>query len=158
MQFKFTAEVLVGLAVLVFAGVVYHGAANIPATPIYARVGPAVFPYWIAAAMAILGVALTFQGLRGGWSDEDPELKLPIDFRALAWIGAGLAVNILAIQDAGFTLASALMFACISRCFGSERPLADFGVGFALAAAAYLGFSEGLGINIGEGWLESLVF
>ena len=50
------------------------------------------------------------------------------------------------------------MFACVSRCFGSKRPLADFGVGLALAAFAYLGFSIGLGINIGEGVLEKLVF
>jgi putative tricarboxylic transport membrane protein len=158
MQFKFTAETLVGLAVLVFAGIVYHGAATIPATPLYARVGPAVFPYAIAACMAVLGVALIFQGLRGGWSDDDPELKLPIDVRALLWIGAGLAINALAIQELGFTLASALMFACIARCFGSERPAVDFGVGLALAATAYLGFAKLLGINIGEGWLESLVF
>ncbi|MFM7346467.1 MAG: tripartite tricarboxylate transporter TctB family protein [Tagaea sp.] len=158
MQFKFTAEVFVGLAVLVFAGVVYHGAASIPASPLYARVGPAVFPYAIAWCMAALGVALVYQGLRGGWSDDDPELKLPVDFRALAWLAAGLALNVALIQDLGFTLASALMFACISRCFGSERPAADFAVGFALAAAAYLGFSKALGINIGEGLLESLVF
>jgi hypothetical protein len=34
----------------------------------------------------------------------------------------------------------------------------DFAVGLTLASAAYLGFSKALGINIGEGWLESLVF
>lgn len=158
MNFKFTAETLVGLAVLAFAGVVYYGAASIPASPLYARVGPAVFPFAIAWCMAALGIALIVQGLRGGWSDEDPDTKLPVDFRALLWLGLGLAINLVAIQDLGFTLASAAMFACIARCFGSERPAVDFGVGFALAAAAYLGFSKALGINIGEGLLESLVF
>jgi putative tricarboxylic transport membrane protein len=158
MRFKLTAEAFVGLAVLAFAGIVYHGAASIPASPLYARVGPAVFPYAIAWCMAALGVALLFQGLRGGWSDDDPDTKLPVDIRSLAWLGLGLAINLAAIQDLGFTLASAAMFACIARCFGSTRPLADFGVGFALAAAAYLGFSKALGINIGAGLLESLVF
>jgi putative tricarboxylic transport membrane protein len=158
MQLKFTAEALVGVAVLVFAGIVYHEATNIPVSPLYARVGPSVFPFAISACMAAMGVALLVQGLRGGWSDDDPDLKLPIDLRALGWMAAGLAINALAIQAAGFTLASAAMFACISRCFGSERPVADFAVGLTLASVAYLGFSKALGINIGEGWLESLVF
>ncbi|MCM0018948.1 MAG: tripartite tricarboxylate transporter TctB family protein [Tagaea sp.] len=158
MRFKLTAETFVGLAVLAFAAIVYFGAAGIPASPLYARIGPAVFPYAIAACMAVMGALLTFQGLAGGWSDEDPDTKLPVDFRALMWLAIGLAINLVAIRDLGFTLASALMFACIARCFGSERPAADFGVGFALAAAAYLGFSKALGINIGEGLLESLVF
>ena len=158
MRFKITADVFVGLAVLIFAGIVYHGASAIPASPLYARVGPAAFPYAIAACLAVLGLALTYQGLRGGWSADDPELTLPVDVRALLWLGAGLAINALAIQDLGFTLAAAGMFVCISRCFGSERPLVDFGVGFALASAAYLGFSKALGINIGAGWLENLVF
>jgi len=158
MNFKLTADSWVGIAVLVFAGIVYYEAAQIPASPLYARVGPAVFPFFISGAMALLGVALLVQGLRGGWSHEDPELTLKPDWRAVFWVALGLGLNLATIADLGFTLASALMFACVSRCFGSKRPFADFGVGFALAAFAYLGFSVGLGINIGEGILEKLVF
>jgi len=158
MNLKITADTWVGLAVLVFAGIVYYEAAQIPVSPLYARVGPAVFPYIVAAALAALGVALTIKGLRGGWSHEDPELTLKPDWRAVFWVALGLGINLATIADLGFTLASALMFACVSRCFGSNRPLADFGVGFALAAVAYLGFSVGLGINIGDGILEKLVF
>jgi putative tricarboxylic transport membrane protein len=158
MQLKLTAEAFVGVVVLAFAGIVYNEATNIPVSPLYARVGPAVFPFAISACLAAMGVALLVQGLRGGWSEGDPDLKLPVDPRALGWMTAGLAINALAIQDVGFTLASAAMFACISRCFGSERPVVDFAVGLTLASAAYLGFSKALGINIGEGWLESLVF
>ena len=88
----------------------------------------------------------------------------PSQMRALSqadlvfWVALGLGINLATIADLGFTLASALMFACVSRCFGSKRPIADFGVGFVLAAISYLGFSVGLGINIGEGILEKLVF
>jgi len=60
------------------------------------------------------------------------------------------------IADLGFTLASTALFACTARCFGSTNPLKDVGLGFLLAVTAYLGFSKGLGINIGAGPLEAL--
>ena len=94
---------------LTLAGVVYWQAAIIPVSPIYAKVGPTVVPVITALALAVLGVLLLVAAWRGGWQSEE-EQALTIDRVALAWIAAGLVLNVLLIGPAGFTLASIILF------------------------------------------------
>lgn len=148
-------DLAVGACVLLFAGLVAYLASLIPVS-LYARVGPQVVPYAVAGGLALLGALLVAKALRGGWSGDDPELTMPVDWKSARWLGLGLALNLALIADLGFTLASTALFACTARCFGSTNPLRDVGIGFLLAITAYLGFSKGLGINIGAGPLEAL--
>ncbi len=153
---RLVPEVWVGVAVLVFAGIILQQSLAIPVSPLYARVGPTVIPYATAAALGVLGVFLLVAGLRGGWSDEDPDVALPVDWRSFRWLLLGLALNLALIDHLGFILSSSLLFVCTARCFGSRRPAVDFGIGFVLATVAFVGFSKGLGINIGSGPIEAL--
>ena len=59
-------EVCVGLFMVVFAVVVGFATAAIPQSA-YAKVGPAVVPWAVTAGLALFGVLLFIQGLRGGW-------------------------------------------------------------------------------------------
>ena len=77
-------ELCVGLSMLVFAAVVGFATAAIPAST-YARVGPAVIPWAVTAGLALFGVLLFVQGLRGGWEHES---GTPLDRRSLAWLSA----------------------------------------------------------------------
>jgi putative tricarboxylic transport membrane protein len=61
------------------------------------------------------------------------------------------------IGIAGFILASATLFVCTARAFGSARPLRDAGIGFAVALIAYIGFDRLLGYQIGDGLIENLI-
>lgn len=153
-------DTMVGAGVLALAAVVLAETARAPASPIYAKVGPAAFPYGVGAALAVLGVLLVVAGLRGGWRDAASEAEagigkpLPGPF---LWVAAGLLINAALIAWLGFVLASTLLFACIARGFGSRRAARDLAIGFALALLAYLGFAKLLAIRLGDGLIERLL-
>ena len=147
-------ELVIALGVLALAGVVYWQSASIPVSPIFAKVGPTVVPYLIAAVLAALGALLVLSAVRGGWQPLEEKESTP-DRAALAWIAAGLAFNAVLIGPLGFTLASTLMFTCVARGFGSQRPARDAALGLVMALASYFGFAKVLGINIGAGLVEN---
>jgi putative tricarboxylic transport membrane protein len=148
-------ETAIAAGVLVFAGIVWWQTTQIPVSPLYAKIGPTLFPYITAGGLAVLGVLLLVQALRGGWQPEE-EREVAIDWRALGYVTAGLIVNVAVIDWLGFTAASTAMFVLVARGFGSGRPLRDAAIGFATALAAYFGFAKALGVNIGAGVLERL--
>ena len=49
------------------------------------------------------------------------------------------------------------MFVCTARAFGSDQPIRDAAIGFALAVVAYVGFDRVLGYKIGSGIVEGLL-
>lgn len=149
-------ETVLGLGVMGLAAGAFWQAALIPVSPLYAKIGPTVFPYLGAALLLVLGALLVLQGLRGGWQPED-EKAVPPDWHALAPVAAGLVANVVLIGPLGFTLASTAMFALVARGFGSRAPLRDIAIGFVLALVAYFGFAGLLGVNIGMGPFERAV-
>ena len=149
-------ETLIALGTLAFAGLLLWQASEIPVSPLYAKIGPSLFPYFGAAALAALALMLLVQALRGGWQpDEEKELKA--DWRALAFVTAGLIANVALITHLGFTLASTVLFVLVAYGFGSRRPLRDATIGFVVALVAYFGFAKVLGVNIGAGFLERML-
>jgi putative tricarboxylic transport membrane protein len=146
-------ETIIASGVLVLGGVIYWQAASIPVSPIYAQVGPTIFPLITAAALGVLGVLLLISAFRGGWQTDD-EKELAPDYAALGWVAAGLVLNVLLIGPAGFTIASVILFVCVARGFGSRAILRDALIGAAFALIAYFGFAKTLGINIGSGLIE----
>jgi putative tricarboxylic transport membrane protein len=154
-------EFCVGIGMLAFAGLVGYGTAAIPQSA-YAKVGPAVVPWAITAGLVFFGVLLTIQSLRGGWEHES---GTTLDLRSLAWLSVGLILNLVLIDGVsmgettiiprvGFIVASTLMFFCTARAFGSDKPLRDGAIGFALSIIAYVGFDRVLGYQIGSGLIE----
>lgn len=146
-------ETVLGLGVVAFALIAAWQASVIPTSPLYARIGPTIFPRAAAALLFILGALLVVQGLRGGWQDQ-AEKDIPLDWRALSLVAAGLVANAALIGTLGFVLASTLMFTLVAAGFGSRRPWFDAPIGCALAMAAYFGFAGALGVNIGAGPFE----
>lgn len=148
-------DLLVGLAILGFAVVVGLQTAEIPTPSVYAKVGPKAIPWAVTGLLAVLGVLLTLQAFTGGLEHEDEHGAF--DLPSLGWLGLGLALNVGLIEQAGFIIASTLMFVCTARAFESRQPLRDAGIGFALALVAYVGFDRVLGYKIGTGLIESLI-
>jgi len=150
-------DLAVGLAVIVIAVAVGIQSMAIPVSPGYARVGPKVIPYIVAFGLLILGLVLSVQAWRGGWSEEAEDQAHPVDWRSLRWLVCGLVINVASIAWAGFVIASSLMFVCVARAFGSVRPARDLGIGVVVTVVAYLGFDKALGINIGAGLLGGIL-
>lgn len=127
----------------------------IPVSPIYARVGPTLFPWIASAGLLLLSLALLVQALRGGFAGVDDQLS--IDWPSLAWVATGLAANAVLIGTLGFVFAATVMFVCVARGFGSTRPGRDALIGAVVALTSYLGFEKLLGVNIGAGILEGMI-
>jgi putative tricarboxylic transport membrane protein len=149
-------EAAIGLGTLALAALAFRQTLAIPVSPLYAKVGPTVFPMITVGGLALFGALLLAAAFRGGWQDP-AEAQIAPDRAALALVGAGLLANVLLIGPAGFTVASTVMFTAVARGFGSRRLLRDAGLGFALALGAYFGFAKALGVNIGAGPLERLL-
>lgn len=150
-------ETAIAVAVILFAIVTLTQTLAIPVSPLYSRVGPTVAPTLVWIGLGALGLGLLRFAIRGGWQPvEEQEIKP--DYPALAWVAAGLLLNVLLIKFIGFTIASVIMFTLICRGFGSKRLMRDIGIGFALALIAYFGFSTALRIDIGRGPFEQAVF
>ena len=149
-------EFLIGLGLLACAAVVLWQTLSIPVSPLYSKVGPTVFPYMTTAGLVVLAVLLMVAAARGGWQP-DEEKETPTDWKALAFVAAGLIANVLLIQPLGFTAASVVMFVLVCFGFGSRHPLRDVLIALVLALAAYFGFARALGVNIGAGLIENLL-
>lgn len=149
-------ELIIGLGVVGFALLALWQTLSIPASPMYAKVGPTAFPYITVTGLALLGALLVVAALRGGWQPQE-EKETPIDWKGVSFVAAGLLANLVLIKPLGFTAASVVMFVLVCYGFGSRHPLRDGGIGLVLALAAYFGFAKALGVNIGAGVLERLL-
>jgi putative tricarboxylic transport membrane protein len=148
------AQLFVGAGVVALGLLVARQAMLIPVAPIYARVGPTVFPYLVAAALVLLGGLLAWQASSGQWGETDAETDAgPPDRRALAWLGIGLVLNVALIDLLGFVIASSILFVCTARAFGSRHLVRDALIALALTIVVYLGFDRLLGISVGAGAL-----
>jgi putative tricarboxylic transport membrane protein len=149
-------EASIGIGLLVFAALVFWSTTQIPVSPLYSKIGPTVFPYITAAGLAVFALFLMYQATQGGWQPEE-EKEVLVDWRALAFVVAGLVVNVALIVPLGFILASTSMFVLVARGFGDRQVVRNAAIGFAIALFAYFGFAKFLGVNIGAGWLEQLL-
>lgn len=149
-------ELLIAVGTLALAALAYWQVKQIPVSPLYAKVGPTVAPTLAAIGTGLLGLGLLWDAVRGGWQPEE-ERELPVDRPALIWVVAGLVANVILIGPAGFTVSSVVMFVLVGRGFGSRRPLHDGAIALVLSFAAYFGFAQALGIDIGRGPLEDFL-
>ncbi len=149
-------ELLIGLGMLACSAAVLWQTMAIPVSPLYSKVGPTVFPYITTAGLFVLSLLLIVTAVRGGWQP-DEEKETATDWKAMAFVVAGLLANLFLIKPLGFTAASVVMFTLICYGFGSRHPIRDALIGLVLALAAYFGFAKALGVNIGAGVIEKLL-
>jgi putative tricarboxylic transport membrane protein len=150
-------DVWVGLFVLLLGALALWQAMVIPLSPLYGQVGPKAVPFVVAGALILLGGALLYVALRGGWSWALEDAGAPVNLRALALMGAGLLANLALIGPLGFSLAATAQFVLVAAAFGSRRPIRDLVVALLLTLGAWFLFVEALGVNIGAGLLEGQV-
>lgn len=176
-----THQTLIGAAALLVAALLAWGAVGIPSAAGYAGVGPNFLPWLMAAALALCGGLLVWHARSGGWRDvEPPSGGARGDWRALAWVSAGVLANAalitgfsvnlgplqLAVPGVGFVLSCALCFVLAVRGLrlSEGRPgggLAKVGVdaltGLVIALPVYWMFSKLLAINLphltASGWI-----
>jgi putative tricarboxylic transport membrane protein len=122
--------------------------------PTSAVVGPALFPYLIAAGLVIVGVSLLREAFTGHIAHEG---GFELDWIAVALVSAGLLIQIFLLETLGWIPATALLFIAVARAFGSRRLLTDAVLGVALTAASFVVFNYGLGLNLPGGVVADLI-
>lgn len=139
----------------------------IPSEAGYSGVGPNFFPWVVAVILLVCGAGLVWQGQTTGWLHrEEPEGAAQGDWRAFAWVSAGILLNALLITTIGFILSCTLCFVLAVRGFHASQGrvehsakswLRDALIGLAIAAPVYWMFGKLLAINLpgltNTGWL-----
>ena len=136
---------------LLFLGLfVAFETTQLSAGPGYAAVGPALFPYMIAAGLVLIGLLVLREAFFGHIAHER---GMELDWWSVALVIAGLAVQGLLLLPLGWIVATAALFVVVARAFGSRRPLLDAVIGLVLAAGTFVIFNYGLGLNLPGGMI-----
>lgn len=160
-------QALIGVGVLVVAAVLAYGAVSIPADAGYAGVGPNFLPWLVSGCLLLCGAFLIWEACTGGYRHAEPGSGAETgDWRALAWVSAGVLLNAALITVVGFVFSCALCFVLAVRGLrlsegkpaGDLRAtLVDVGIGLALSAPVFWMFTKLLSINLPgltpSGWL-----
>ncbi len=159
-------QALIGLGTLAAAGVLAWGATQIPSDAGYSGVGPAFLPWAVAGVLALCGVLLLLQALRGGLRDvEQPSGSDRGDWGSFAWLAVGLLLNAALIERIGFIASCALCYAFavrgLRRAEGKRTSLQsmalDLLTGVMIAAPVYRLFTQLLAVNLpgltASGWI-----
>lgn len=159
-------QALIGAGALGVAAVLAVGATAIPSAAGYAGVGPNFLPWVVTAVLAACGVLLLRDARRGGWRDlPAPSGAARGDWRALAWVSAGVLANAALITRIGFVLSCAVCYGLAVRGLrGAEgrsttprQALLDAITGVVIAAPVYWVFTRLLSIGLpgltATGWL-----
>jgi len=78
-------------------------------------------------------------------------------WQPIAWIGAGVALNVVLAERAGFVLASAALFWFVARAFDARRPWRDAAFALGVAIGAYLLFNDLLAVQLPAGVLAGFL-
>lgn len=160
-------QTALGLGIVAVGGVLACGALFISSASGYAGVGPNFLPWVVAAALVACGLLLVREARSGGFREmEPPSGAAQGDWRALAWVSAGVLANAALITRIGFVLSCALCFAFAVRGLRSSegRPagsprqtVIDAATGLAIALPVYWMFTKLLSIGLpglsGSGWI-----
>ena len=122
--------------------------------PTNAVVGPALFPYLIAAGLVIVGASLLREAFAGHIAHEG---GFELDWIAVVLVSAGLVIQMFLLETLGWIPATTLLFIAVARAFGSRRLVIDAALGVALTAASFVMFNYGLGLNLPGGVVADMI-
>lgn len=160
-------QTLVGAGALLVGAVMAYGATFISSDAGYAGVGPNALPWAVAAVLMLCGLWLIWEARSGGFRQmEAPSGADRADWRAGAWVVAGVVANAALITTIGFVLACSLCFVLAVRGMrlaegrrggGMRQLLIDTLTGVLIAAPVFWLFTKLLAINLpglsGSGWI-----
>lgn len=82
---------------------------------------------------------------------------IPVDYRTVGLILAGLVGFVVLLEPVGWLFTSAALFWVVSHALGSKRAVFDIAVALIVASFIQLAFSAGLGLSLPAGFLEGLL-
>ena len=139
-------ELLLGFGIIVLGLVIAFQAFTMKAGPAYANVGPAAFPWLVAALMILCGGLLAW----GAQASVNPDAETAELSGPVAIVG-GLFLQVILFERVGFIITASLLFFLTAYGFGSAKYLRDGIAAITLAVLAYVVFRFGLGLSLPAG-------
>src|SRR5262245_2788093 len=150
------AEIALSIGVLALGLGIGAITATLPSEGGYAGIGPNSSPAVVAAGIILLGLWLSYEAFTGGWRKLEEHTE-PFAAAPFVWVSIGLFAHMALIGWAGFVVAGTVLFACVSRGFGSRRIARDLAIAVVLSLAIYLFFVKLLNVNLPAGWLQPVL-
>ncbi|WGF86392.1 tripartite tricarboxylate transporter TctB family protein [Marinivivus vitaminiproducens] len=144
------AEAAFAVAVLALGLFVAFETTQIHTARSNAPVGPALFPYIVAAGLILVGLFALREAFAGKVAHAD-EAGFELDWKAIVIASLGLLVHLLIVEDLGWLVATTVLFALVARAFGSRRLMADLALGLVLALLTFGVFNYGLDLSLPVG-------
>ena len=152
---RHVGQILVAAGVLLFGVALAFGTMQLPEATGYAKVGPRLMPTIVSGGLILLGMVLMKEALFSGFRgvDETEAKATPTDWRAFAWISAGIIINGMLMVPVGFVISGTLLFVLAARGFGSTAWIKNAIIGLIIAVITYAFFNYGLGLGLPRGIL-----
>ena len=152
---RHAGQILLATGVLAFGAALAFATMQLPEATGYAKVGPRLMPAIVSAGLILLGLVLMKEALFGGFRgvDETEAMATQTDWRAFAWITAGIVINGIVMVPVGFVVSGMLLFVLAARGFGSKAWVKNALIGLTIAAMTYAFFNYGLGLGLPRGIL-----
>ena len=147
------AAFVVAAALAALGAVLIWQGFAIPDKGGYAGIGSGALPKFIGYGLLVLAILHVVSGLR----DAAPEIARP-QLIPVFWTIAGLALQLILLKPLGFSIGSALLFACTAAGFGKTKLTLTLPVGLALSLLIYGVFDQLLRLKLPAGVLENLIF
>ena len=147
------AGLAIAVALFALAAVIVNDASGYVIRRSYARFGPEIVPYLVAAGIAVMAVLTVVMALRGKFEARDP-----LNWGGVLWLSGGVIAEIFMLYNGtGFIPGSAVLFACAARAFGQTTLVLNLGVGLVLSTVLFLLFRYGLGLSLPSGPVERVI-
>ncbi|TKT75114.1 tripartite tricarboxylate transporter TctB family protein [Aquamicrobium sp. LC103] len=132
------------------AALIWWDASSYPVRRSYAQFGPEIFPFLVAAGLAVFAVATVFLAVRRRFPPREEMTYPPV-----IWVaGAVLAEIAILTFGLGFILASGTLFGFAARGMGRKPLWLTVIVGILFSAVLYILFRLGLGLSLPTGPVE----
>lgn len=145
------AALFIAVFLAALGGLIFWDASRLASMGGYSGIGPATIPYVIAGGLLVLAAWTVFEALRGDFPARDRQELGPV-----VWIVGGLAVQMLLLKTAGFSIATGLLFAATAAAFGKRKLWMTIPIGIVLCLAVWLVFAGLLQLSLPAGPLEHL--
>ncbi|WP_275786406.1 tripartite tricarboxylate transporter TctB family protein [Pararhizobium gei] len=143
------------LAIAVFlaalAAVIFWDASRLANMGGYSGIGPATIPFVVAGGLLLLAAWTVFEAWRGDFPARERQEIAPV-----AWIIGGLALQMLLLKTAGFSIATGLLFAATAGAFGKRKVWMTIPIGIILCLGIWLVFAGLLQLSLPAGPIERL--
>ena len=112
------------------------------------------YPLMVLLGLAVCGLAVAV----GAWRGRVPAAARPgAGWKAIGLIAAGIGIDLLFVEHAGFVIASAGLFWLTARAFDARNPLRDALFALGVSIGAYLLFARVLQLSLPAGLLAGWI-